>query len=299
MRGGFGPEWEIRMVRENLALSIACWTAVQKGQITSEHLPTGREVLVTSDGQMVEVFSPLPPMNRAELVRCSTNQVRGAFAFSAMQSHRTLESVCSGNPLGDTEPALRAARACLYLIDRSFRLGMLAPVWSCPPEYRQPLAVDPVSFVLDATGLDGKPVSWDDFGGLEKYLELLDFCAAAVSVQALTGPDQETPAADAHDDAGDGDAGEVQPGGTGDDGVDPAAEMVRRFADDRCVVGPGTRIIARRLYDEFLDWCLEAEREPLSQRAFGMRLTRMGFRRRRRGRGRHWWEGLGLGGGGG
>ncbi len=81
--------------------------------------------------------------------------------------------------------------------------------------------------------------------------------------------------------------------------MDPAAEMVRRFADDRCVVGPGTRIIARRLYDEFLDWCLEAEREPLSQRAFGMRLTRMGFRRRRRGRGRHWWEGLGLRGNGG
>ena len=73
-----------------------------------------------------------------------------------------------------------------------------------------------------------------------------------------------------------------------------ADEMVRGFVDDRCVVGPGTRIIARGLYDEFLDWCMETQREPLSQRAFGMRLTGMGFRRKRRGRGRHWWEGLGL-----
>ena len=353
MRGGFGPEWEIRMVRENLALAIACWTAVQKGQITPAQLPAGREALVGSAGQVVEVFNPLPPMSRVELARCSSNQVRCAFAFSAMQAHRTLEAVCPGAPLtqpGDVshpllpgrhdgmgrrpqrDDGLSAARACLYLLDRTFRRGMLVPVWACPPEYRQRFVVGPVSFVLDATELDCKPVSWDDFGGLEKYLKLLDFCAAAVEGRERDPdflpdyPEDAAPidrAVAAAVDAGKPMTSEgrtlsqragrrngmgrrsqtdAEQGGSGADSAKEAEagrwrdadEMVRGFVDDRCVVGPGTRIIARGLYDEFLDWCMETEREPLSQRAFGMRLTGMGFRRKRRGRGRHWWEGLGL-----
>ena len=305
MKGGFGPEWEIRMVRENLALAIACWTAVQKGQITPAQLPTGREVLVSSAGQAAEVFNPLPPMNRVELARCSSNQVRCAFAFSAMQAHRTLEAVCTGDPLIQWDDSLSPARVCLYLLDRTFRRGMLVPVWSCPPEYRQRFAVNPASFVLDATGLDGKPVSWDDFGGLEKYLKLLDFCAAAVegrdrAPDSLPDSPGETLPADRTVaeavKACEPPTADVDPGGSD---ADSTEEMVRRFVDDRCVVGPGTRIIARGLYDEFLDWCLETGLEPLSQRAFGMLLTGMGFRRKRRGRGRHWWEGLGLTGSGG
>ena len=314
VRGGFGPEWEIRMVRENLALAIACWTAVQKGQITPAQLPAGREVLVSSAGQRAEVFNPLPPMNRAELARCSSNQVRCAFAFSAMQVHRTLEAVCPDSPLSQADDGLSAARACLYVLDRTFRRGMLVPVWACPPEYRQRFVVNPASFVLDATELDGKPVSWDDFGGLEKYLKLLDFCAAAVEGRERSPdspPDSEEAALSGHSNgAGTVEAGEPPPPVSS--GQTPAARrqrpdarspntghgtpegMVRGFIDDRCVVGPGTRIIARGLYDDFLDWCMETEREPLSQRAFGMRLTGMGFRRKRRGRGRHWWEGLGL-----
>ena len=109
MRGDFGPEWEIRMVRENLALAIACWTAVQQGQITPALLPAGRAALVSSAGQRAEVFNPLPPMNRAELARCSSNQVRCAFAFSAMQVHRTLEAVCPGSPLARTWGRLLSA----------------------------------------------------------------------------------------------------------------------------------------------------------------------------------------------
>ena len=332
------------MVRENLALAIACWTAVQKGQITPAQLPAGREALVGSAGQVAGVFNPLPPMSRAELARRSSNQVRCAFAFSAMQSHRTLEAVFSGDPLTQRDDGLNAARACLYLLDLTFRRGMLVPVWECPPEYRQRFSVSHAYFVLDATNLDGKPVSWDDFGGLEKYLRLLDFCAAAVEGRDRLPDSPSDFAEEAFSGHGNG-AGTVETGkppttegrtlsqraagsvgnglpndgiglrsqtdaeqgGTGADSADEAEagrrrdadEMVRGFVDDRCVVGPGTRIIARGLYDEFLDWCMETEREPLSQRAFGMRLTGMGFRRKRRGRGRHWWEGLGLKDGGG
>ena len=175
--GTFGPQLEIQMVRENLALAISYWTAVRKGQITPAHLPAQRDVVTTETGHVVEVFNPLRIRGQAELARCATNQVRGAFAFSAMQSHRTLESVCSGSPLSETEPGLRSARASIYLLDRSFRLGMLTPVWSCPPEYRQRFAVNSISFALDASQIDGQPIAWSDFGGLDKYLGLLEYCA--------------------------------------------------------------------------------------------------------------------------
>ena len=176
----FGPELEIQMVRENLALAISYWTAVRKGQITPAHLPAERDVVTTETGHVVEVFNPLRIRGQAELARCATNQVRGAFAFSAMQSHRTLESVCSGSPLSETEPGLRSARASIYLLDRSFRLGMLTPVWSCPPEYRQRFAVNSISFALDASQIDGQPIGWSDFGGLDKYLSLLEYCASYI-----------------------------------------------------------------------------------------------------------------------
>ncbi len=199
--GTFGPELEIQMVRENLALAISYWTAVRKGQITPAHLPAQRDVVTTETGRVVEVFNPLRIRGQAELARCATNQVRGAFAFSAMQSHRTLESVCSGSPLSETEPGLRSARACIYLLDRSFRLGMLTPVWSCPPEYRQRFAVNSISFALDASQIDRQPIAWSDFGGLDKYLGLLEYCASFVERM----PRVETPTLDESEDASAGD----------------------------------------------------------------------------------------------
>ncbi len=312
--GTFGPELEIQMVRENLALAISYWTAIRKGQITPAHLPAQRDVVTTETGHVVEVFNPLRIRGQAELARCATNQVRGAFAFSAMQSHRTLESVCSGSPLSETEPGLRSARACIYLLDRSFRLGMLTPVWSCPPEYRQRFAVDSISFALDASQIDGQSIAWSDFGGLDKYLGLLEYCASYIErlprieppipdqpeedsagdqpAQTSAPPPEAAPVASAPDEDV-----PLETAPSKDDG-EPVAEVdgqdsVSRFVTERCIVGPDVRTIASGLYAAYVDWCQETQQTPMTQRGFGMGLTGLGFTRRRRGRGRHWWEGLG------
>ena len=299
----FGPELEIQMVRENLALAISYWTAVRKGQITPAHLPAQRDVVTTETGHVVEVFNPLRIRGQAELARCATNQVRGAFAFSAMQSHRTLESVCSGLPLSEAEPSLRSARSCMYLLDRSLRLGMLTPVWSCPPEYRRRFEVDSISFALDASAIDGQPIAWSDFGGLDKYLGLLAYCADAVErmprveAQALHGPALDGPIEESpqdqsaetltvdHEDPEPEEEPVTQIAG---------ADSVSQFITERCIVGPESRIIASGLFAAYLDWCQETQQTPMVQRSFGMRLTGLGFARRRRGRGRHWWEGLSM-----
>jgi len=281
------PALEIKMVRENLALAIAYWIGVRKGLITSAHLPTGRAVVTSEVGRVVEVFNSLELKGNEDLARCATNQVRGAHAFSVMHTHRDLESVYNGTPLEDTDPDRKAARCAIYLLNVAMTQDMLAPVWACPPNYRQRFEVQTISFVLDASDLDGKTVYWHDFGGLEKYLELLDYIAEQV---------EQLPEKTARPKNRDtGKEVSIQPSFIETISV---ADPVSQFVAARCLVGADSQIIAGGLYAEFLDWCREGGLPTLGQRSFGMRLTKLGFNRRRRGRGRHWWQGIGIAGGG-
>ena len=281
------PALEIKMVRENLALAIAYWTGVRKGLITSAHLPAGRAIVTSDAGQVVEVFNSLKLEGNEDLARCATNQVRSAHAFSVMHTHRILESVYSGTPLEETDPDRKAARCAIYLLNVTMTQDMLAPVWACPPNYRQRFGVQPISFVLDASKLDGKTVYWHDFGGLEKYLDLLDYIAGQV---------EKLPEKTARPNAVD--TGKERPALPHSMETISVADPVSQFVAARCLVDPGAQTIAGGLYADFLEWCREGGLPILGQRSFGLRLTKMGFTRRRRGRGRHWWQGIGIAAGG-
>ena len=76
----------------------------------------------------------------------------------------------------------------------------------------------------------------------------------------------------------------------------PVINMVSQFVAERCETGDDRRMLAGELYEGFLGWCRDSGRQPVSQRAFGMRLTGLGLRRKRRGHGKHWWEGIRLAG---
>ena len=68
----------------------------------------------------------------------------------------------------------------------------------------------------------------------------------------------------------------------------PLTTPVDLFVAKRCETGAGKRMLAGELYAGFLEWSHNAGQEPISQRAFGMRLTALGLRRKRRGHGKHW-----------
>ena len=74
----------------------------------------------------------------------------------------------------------------------------------------------------------------------------------------------------------------------------PASNVVGQFVAERCETGEDSRMLAGELYAGFLGWCQDSGRQPVSQRAFGMRLTGLGLKRKRRGHGKHWWEGIRL-----
>ena len=277
------PVQEIKIVWENLALAMALWAGTKKGLITTAQVPTGRAAVPTDDGKVVEVFNPLDLRSNHDLARCINNQVRGAVTFSAMQTHGTLGQVFKRPPLSEDDQDLRAARCILFLLYNTFSQGMLAPVWSCPPAYRERFEVGQIAFVLDASSLDGNLVYWQDFGGLDKYLALLGYCIGSL---------EQAPS---YSEATNGAVAAVQPA---QDNQLPLVlsgdEPVSAFIQARCVLDPEGHSMAKDLYDEYLQWCLATEQDPLLQRGFGIQLTKLGFVRRRRGRGRHWWRGVRL-----
>ena len=316
----------------------------------------------------------------AELTRGAANQMRGAFALSALQAQRSLEDVFSGEPIQEEWPELRAARSAMFLIGRAVQRSILEPVWECPPAYRRVFHIRRLGFTLNASSLAGRVLSWDDFGGLERYLNLLEYCASSANAAAASGatrtlprvlsPSQPGPggllgAPDALTTKAEDTPSTVPPRGYPGDTADrrlapdappflpprvrvsqgdeedswdevlaeragqwhtqpeaqepeaprngqngqmsggvasangngvPVGNMVSQFVAERCDTGEGRRMLAGELYEGFLGWCRDSGRQPVSQRAFGMRLTGLGLRRKRRGHGKHWWEGIRLAG---
>ena len=349
----------IKCVQDNLALAIALWAAAERGVITAGFIP-GRTDILRASGQVVKVSTPLQLGDNTNLIRFLNNQIRGNFALSVINTHLVLSDVYANSPLEEAEPDLRAARCSLYLLHHTFSHDMLTPVWRCPVEYQQSFEVSSIGFVLDAIHLDGRELLWDDFGGMPKYLDLLEYCKqrvaplteslvsafptpleprlepipttadlvaailpatadpAATAVLATAEPvatavpataDPRAPApglagmtaaAEPHLAAPNGtqrplSIGEPLPQSSDAAPLpDPDSDSAAAFVAACGVVAPEAMIIAKELYDDYLAWCLETGREPLSQRSLGMRLTDLGFERKRRARGRHWWVGLGL-----
>ena len=273
----------IQMVRENLALAISIWAAAQRGVITASSVPSKTAFkALTSD--FVEVESSLELTDNRELLRCVSNQIRSAFAFSAIQTYRSLETTYRGTPLQEADEDLKGARCIFYILNKTVAQNLVSPIWTCPPEYRCRYEVRDVPFCLDASSLEGKEVFWDDFGGLQKYLALLEYCCLRVA-EDTSGIVRELQTEEAEP--------QVKHRVSSNGKVSSAADVIV-FVADRCLVGEDEKVIAKGLYQTYVEWCHQRDEIPLAQRSFGMQLTAQGFQRQRRGKGRHWWMGLGL-----
>lgn len=382
LNSGGGAGWwrvkpgdEIRLVKENLSFALTLWQSTAAGR-----LPASTLLRISSD--LLHAGGPGSLQRRsdselaADFSRGAANQMRAAFALSALQARRSLEDAFPGEPIREEWPELRAARCSLHLIGKAVERSILQPVWECPPSYRRVFHIRRLSFTLNATGLEGRALSWDDFGGLDRYMSLLEYCASSANAAFASGTSRTLPK---HSPATNADFGGVigAPGSLADDaeetpvvrpprgfpgdrperrlapdappfvppripaqpaeeedswdtlfeehsgrwhirssngspsappadsprvpdspGATPAAprvgNMVKRFVDERCETGDDRRMLAGELYEGFVGWCHDRDQEPVSQRAFGLRLSGMGFRRKRRGHGKHWWEGLRL-----
>ena len=279
------PAFEIRMVKENLDLSMALWQAVQEDKVTAKQLfRDGPEDMFVAFA--VDNDGP----GQQELTRRAANQARAAFALSVIQTQRSLDRVFNGAPLEEENPDLQAARCVMFLLNNTISNDIFTPVWDCPPEYRRRFEVRPINLLMDAGELHGKGLSWDHVGGMPQYLDLLVYFANWV--EDIEEIEKQSPT----------DLWENAP----EDKLEPVMVLVNpspaekidgpvaQFVAEQCGVGDGSLVLAKDLYAGFQDWCRETGQDDVSQRSFGMQLTAMGFQRRRRGRGKHWWDGIRL-----
>ena len=302
------PALEIKLVRDNLSLAMALSKSTDNGLITPLHVLPEDNPAGGSDG----TSAPAPNA----LSRRIGNQVRASFGFSVLQAQQSLERVYPSSPLTEFRSSLKGARCTIYLLSISLRRGMLSPVWVCPPEYRQRFEVPSISLVLDASILDGTPVVWEQFGGLGKYLDLLDYCAAWVQswspespaspeslasvvpdvpppAPVIPAPSQVPPPSQVSGPAQVSSPPQVPAPAAG---TTQAAAPVINFVQSRCYRDPEALCPASALFKAYQDWCLETAGRMMTQRSFGLELTKMGFQRRRRGQGYHWWQGIGMAG---
>ena len=189
------PGARVRLARENLCLAMSVYAAAHRGLITSTLVPN-RVELQRETGRALDTSVPLQVTDYRSLLRTTGNQVRGAFAFLAMQTQREAETVFGSvshlppSPVGQPgidRPSIDLwnARAAIYLIAQSVALDLMAPTWRIPPEFRQSYAIPGMDFALDARNLHGEEIRWGHFGSLARYLDLslfVSYCLDGVDV---------------------------------------------------------------------------------------------------------------------
>ena len=105
---------EIRLVKENLDLSVALMQAVQDEKITAKQIfRDGPEEMFVAFA--VNQTGP----DQMELTRRVTNQARAAFALSVIQTQRSLDRVFSNPPIDEENPDLQAARCVMFLLNKA------------------------------------------------------------------------------------------------------------------------------------------------------------------------------------
>ncbi len=309
---------QINLVRENLAVAIALRRSAGMGLLNVSFVAHfgGQETEGSPDAP-----AALHVQDNGDLCRCANNQIRAAFGYSVLIAHRILERTF-GTVGGSSARNDRNDACCvLRLLAGTLEADPMAPAWICPVSDRRRFAVEAAGFGLDARSLHGREVLWSDFGGLQKYLDLLAFCAEAVEEAGEDGEPSGYSGGVLEDDGGfieedpvgEPDAGnrehaaEMAAKGSGRENgskakvaapprtaADPDTGLVSAFMEETCVVGDEEMVLAGDLFNAYVEWCGEQGAEPVGQRRFGMYLTAAGLERKRRGRGKHWWMGLGL-----
>ena len=282
------PAFEIRMVKENLDLSMALMQAVHVEKVTAKQLfRDGPEDMFVAFA--VDNDGP----DQQELSRRAANQARAAFALAVIQTQRSLDRVFTGSPLDEENPDLQAARCVMFLLNNTVFGNLFAPVWDCPPEYRRRFEVRPINLLMDAGELHGKGLTWDHVGGLAQFTDLLVYFANWVDDLAEIQPTADVFLRAASQGMVESEL-ELEVVTANPQPAWKVDAPISRFVVEQCDIGDHNLVLAKDLYAKFQEWCQENGLDDVSQRSFGMQLTAMGLHRRRRGRGKHWWDGIRL-----
>ena len=112
----------------------------------------------------------------------SKNLLFTALGTTAIVIDTALDAVLGSKKPADTSQ-VGSARAIIYMLRCAFAHDMAFPVWSCKNKYQLQYTVNLPQLgriVFDAKALNGQNLKLEHIGGLEAYVELIEFCKGLI-----------------------------------------------------------------------------------------------------------------------
>ena len=217
--------------------------------------------------------------NRESLLPAVRNNLQTTFAFTAVELDTILKSVFSTNPINETDNTIKYVRCVVHLLAVAFINDPMYPIWQCDTEFQTVFYTHDPYREFDCRELNGTAVSWDHFGGIEEFVDILNLSKSIINDKAASDPFVSY---------------EVNNHKSRNKRHTKKYQNIRDFVNLECVVNNDKMSLAGDLYEAYTNWSNDLNVECLSQRGFGLGLREFGFVRKRRGQGKHWWLGISL-----
>lgn len=208
------------------------------------------------------------------------NNFKATFAFTAVEVDAIFRSMFVTHPVTEEDINVRYVRVIIALLGQSFIADPMNPVWECSMEFCNVYETYNPYRRFDAREIDGTPIDWEQFGGIQGFVLILQNALEIIKTAEKTAETTIT----------------YIPNELRLKSRKRSAqyEHLKDFIMEQCDISDSSMSLAGSLFDSYETWASGAGITPLSQRGFGIGLREFGFERKRRGQGKHWWIGIGL-----
>lgn len=171
------PKAKLRTAQAVLGLAFRLNVEVQHDRISRELYDRDVTILTGGTGVRLPAYSE---GTEHDLMLGMHNLVLIAIGATALTADEVLEQAFGKQ---DKEVSRQGLRAVVNQIRNAFAHTPWSPKWLIRPHLRQKYEVhlgDSGRFAFDATTLDGKQLKPEDFGGLEVWVNILQYCEQIV-----------------------------------------------------------------------------------------------------------------------
>jgi hypothetical protein len=171
------PRAKLRTAQAILGLAFRLNVEVQHGRIQREIYEKNVTILTGGEGVRLPAY---PEGTKHDLILGMHNLVLMAIGATALTADEVLEQVFGKQ---DKEVSRQGLRAVVNQVRNAFAHSPWRPKWLIKKHLRQKYEVhlgDLGRSVFDATTLDGQQLKPEDFGGLEAWVNILQYCEQIV-----------------------------------------------------------------------------------------------------------------------
>jgi hypothetical protein len=190
-----GPHMALINAMEIVRVGIAFDGAVKTGLISPANFPPWIRLDTPGEPRRVRTSFEEGQLERAaHNLDLATTCVAVIAADSALDDHFAVVSPGTPKPVSRRDKrsvseyhGIDAVRALLYMIRCAFAHDPFNPVWRVGRTQAGVLSIDDLGITIDMTGLDGRPLHSEVWGGRVGLFEVLGYAERAVLAMPVSG----------------------------------------------------------------------------------------------------------------